>query len=48
MPINFSIPNIPSFTSRTANELPILLVPKVPFILKVVNGDDGIAKKIQQ
>ena len=48
MAINFSIPNLPSFTSRTPNELPILFVPNVPFILKVVDGDVGIAKKIQQ
>jgi hypothetical protein len=48
MAINFSLPNFPSFTSRTPNELPILFVPNVPFILKVVDGDVGIAKKIQQ
>jgi hypothetical protein len=48
MAINFSLPNYPSFTSRTPNELPILFVPNVPFLLKIVDGDVGIAKKIQQ
>jgi hypothetical protein len=48
MAINFSLPNLPSFTSRTPNELPILFVSNVPFILKIVDGDVGIAKKIQQ
>ena len=46
--INFSLPPFPSFTSRTPNELPILFVPNVPFLLKIIDGDVGISKKIQQ
>jgi hypothetical protein len=46
--IAFSIPPYPSFTSTEPNELPILFVPNVPFILKVVDGNVGICKKIQQ
>lgn len=48
MAINFSIPPYPSFTSTTPNELPILFVPTVPFLLKIADGNVGIAKKIQQ
>jgi len=46
--IAFSIPPYPSFTSTTPEPLPILFVPNVPFLLKVAEGNVGIAKKMQQ
>jgi len=48
MAIKFSIPNIPSFTSEEPNRLPILFVPNIPFLRKFVDGDLGIAKKINE
>jgi hypothetical protein len=42
----FSIPNYPSLTSTTPNELPILFVPNVPYLRRFVDGELGIAKKI--
>jgi hypothetical protein len=48
MAIKFSIPNIPSFTSEEPNKLPILFVPNIPFLRKFVDGDLGIAKKINE
>ena len=46
MGIAFSIPNIPSLTSTTPNQMPILFVPNVRYIRKFIEGDLGIAKKI--
>jgi hypothetical protein len=48
MAIKFSIPNYPSFTSEEPNRLPILFVPNIPFLRKFVDGDLGIAKKINE
>ena len=44
----FSIPNIPSFTSTTPNQMPILFVPNVRYLRKFVDGDIGIAKKLME
>ena len=44
----FSIPNFPSFTSTTPNQMPILFVPNVRYLRKFVDGDIGIAKKLME
>jgi hypothetical protein len=44
----FSIPNYPSFTSTTPNQMPILFIPNVRYLKKFVDGDIGIAKKLME
>lgn len=46
MAINFSIPPIPSLTSREPNKLPILFIPDIKFIQKFSKGEIGAAKKL--
>lgn len=46
MPIAFSIPNYPSFTSTTPNQMPILFIPNIRFLIKFTEGNLGIGKKM--
>jgi hypothetical protein len=47
MPFAFSIPPYPDLFSVTPNQMPILFVPNIKFIQKFLDGDLGIATKLE-
>jgi hypothetical protein len=48
MSINFSIPNIPSFSSLTPNKGQILFIPDIKYLVRFANGDLGIADSVKK